>query len=298
MIITRIKGGIGNQLFIYAASRRLALKNNTELVLDHVSGFTYDKDFQRHYQLDHFNINARKATASERLEPFSRIRRYIKRLRNKKLPFEQRCYIQQEGTGFEAKLLNLCPKDKVYLEGYWQSEDHFKDVALQIKEELYINPPNDLKNLAMLGKIQSKVALAIHFRFFDNSITGSNIKIQNNIKTSIDYYKKAITKMNEHFPNAHCFIFSDQPQKVADYLTLEQQKMTIVDHNNSDKMAYADLWLMSHCQHFIIAKSTFSWWGAWLSNNKKKIIIAPKIDENPVSSWANKFLLPEEWIKI
>ena len=74
--------------------------------------------------------------------------------------------------------------------------------------------------------------------------------------------------------------------------------MTIVDINQSDKMAYADLWLMSNCKHFIIAKSTFSWWGAWLSNNKKKIIIAPKIDKNSLNFWGNKYLLPENWIKI
>tara|TARA_B100001093_G_scaffold132296_1_gene124852 strand:- start:15947 stop:16843 length:897 start_codon:yes stop_codon:yes gene_type:complete len=298
MIISRIFGGLGNQLFIYAALKRLALKNNIELVLDHVSGFAYDKDFQRHYQLDHFNISSRKATASERLEPFSRIRRYIKRYRNKELSFEKKSYIQQEGTGFEPKLLNFQPKGKVYIEGYWQCENHFKDIEPQIREELCIYPPNDPKNLAMLGKIKSKVAVAIHFRFFNNSIIRSNTKIKDSCNTSIDYYKKAIKKMNESFTNAHYFVFSDQAKKVANYLNLDQKKMTIVDHNQSDKMAYADLWLMSNCQHFIIGKSTFSWWGAWISNNKKKIIIAPKTDENLLNFRGDKYLFPEKWIKI
>ena len=111
MIISRIKGGIGNQLFIYAASKRLALKNNVELVLDTVSGFKYDKDFQRHYQLDHFNISARKATAIERLEPFSRIRRYIKRNLNRKFSFDKRSFIEEEGLNFEAQLPNVLPED-------------------------------------------------------------------------------------------------------------------------------------------------------------------------------------------
>lgn len=298
MIISRIFGGIGNQLFIYAASKRLALKNNIELVIDHISGFSYDKDFKRHYQLDHFNIKSRKATASERLEPFSRIRKYIKRYRNKKLAFEQRSYIQQEGIGFEPKLLNFQPSGKVYLEGYWQSENYFKDVEQKIKKELHIDPPKDKKNLAIFRKIKGKVSVAIHFRFFDDSIIRSNIKIKDNFNTSIDYYKKAITKMNKHFTNAHYFVFSDQTKKITNYLNLDPSKMTIVDINQSDKMAYADLWLMSNCKHFIIAKSTFSWWGAWLSNNKKKIIIAPKIDKNSLNFWGNKYLLPENWIKI
>lgn len=298
MIISRIKGGIGNQLFIYSAARRLSLVNNIELVIDHVSGFTYDKDFQRHYQLDHFNISSRKATTFERLEPFSRIRRYIKRYRNKKLAFEHRNYIQLEDTGFEPRLLNLQPKGKVYLEGYWQSENYFKDVEQQIKDELYINPPKDFKNLEMLEKIKGKVSIAIHFRFFDNSIVRSNIKIKNSFNTSIEYYKKAIIKMNEYLPNAHYFVFSDQPEKIENYINLDTKKMTIIDHNQCDEMAYADLWLMSNCQHFIIAKSTFSWWGAWLSSNKKKIIIAPKIDENSSNFWGNDYLLPKKWIKI
>ena len=79
-IIPRIFGGLGNQLFCYAAARRLALVNHAELVIDDVSGFAFDEVYQRHYQLDHFNIPCRKATAAERLEPFSRVQRYLKRL--------------------------------------------------------------------------------------------------------------------------------------------------------------------------------------------------------------------------
>jgi len=297
-IIIRIKGGIGNQLFMYAASRRLALKNNIELVIDNVSGFDYDKVYKRNYQLKYFNIACRTATSAERLEPFSRVRRYLKRSWNKKLPFEQRNYIQEDGINFESQLLNLRPSKKIYLEGYFQTENFFKDIESQIREDLCIHPPDDDKNLSMLKKIQDTVAVAIHVRFFDKSLITSNQNLQNFSNTSINYYKRAISKMNEHLPNAHYFIFSNQIQKVINFLPLDQKQMTIIDHNRSDSMAHADLWLMSHCQHFIIAKSTFSWWGAWLSNNKKKIIIAPKIDENPVSSWANKFLLPEEWIKI
>ena len=125
-IITRIVGGLGNQLFIYAAARRLALVNHAELVLDDVSGFVRDHDYKRQCQLDHFKITCRKATAAERLEPFSRVSRYLKRRWNQSLPFAQRTYLVQEGMDYEPRLLQLKPQGTLYLEGYWQSEKYFK----------------------------------------------------------------------------------------------------------------------------------------------------------------------------
>lgn len=298
MIIPRITGGIGNQLFIYAAARRLAMKNDTDLVLDSVSGFSYDKDYNRHYQLDHFNISARKATAIERLEPFSRVRRFLKRSWNKKLYIDKRNYIEEEGFNFHSQLLNLRLRNKVYLEGYFQSEKFFKDCEKQIKQDLLIDPPKDIKNINLFNIIKNKTSVAIHIRFFDSSIIKSNTNLQNTSNTSIDYYEKAILKIDEHVPNAHYFIFSDQPKNITNYLKIDNKQMTVINHNNSDTMAYADLWLMSHCKHFIIAKSTFSWWGAWLSNNNSKIIIAPKISQNKCHYWSNETLLPESWIKL
>ena len=74
-IIARIKGGLGNQLFCYAAARRLALANNVELVIDDVTGFARDRQYGRQYALDHLHIPVRKATPAERLELFQRYRR-------------------------------------------------------------------------------------------------------------------------------------------------------------------------------------------------------------------------------
>ena len=142
-IITRIRGGIGNQLFCYAAARRLALVNNAELVIDDVSGFVRDHDYKRDYQLDHFSIPCRKATAGERLEPFSRVRCYLKRSFNRNRPFQERSYIQQEGIDFNSRLLKVDPCGTIYLEGYWQSEDYFKDVEGAIRADLEITPPTE-----------------------------------------------------------------------------------------------------------------------------------------------------------
>lgn len=297
-VIIRIFGGIGNQLFIYAAARRLALQNNTELVLDDTSGFTHDHQYKRHYQLDHFKIPCRKATVAERLEPFARARRYLKRRWNARCPFDQRSYIQQEGIDFDPRLLILHPKGRLYLEGYWQSEGYFKDVEPQIREDLRITPPPDEQNQQMAERIWNSPAVAIHFRFFDepSQAFGGSIATNNTLG---DYYQRAIAAMEQRIPGAHYFIFSDQPEAARARIPLPNERITLVTHNQGDEYAYADLWLMTQCQHFIIANSTFSWWGAWLAKNPTKTVIAPGFEKRSgVSSWGFEGLLPVEWVKL
>jgi len=160
-VISRVFGGLGNQPFIYAAARRLALANNAELVIDATSGFVYDYEYQRHYQLDHFNIPCRKATAAERLEPLARARRHLKRRWNLRRPFEKRSYLQQEGIDFDPRLLSLRPKGRLYLEGYWQSEGYFKDVEQQIRDDLRITPPSDLQNQQMAQRIRNALTCPV-----------------------------------------------------------------------------------------------------------------------------------------
>ena len=96
-VITRIRGGLGNQLFCYAAARRLAVINDAELVIDDVTGFIRDQEYRRKYHLDVFNIPARKASPSERMEPFERIRRGIAKFMSSRKTFERKGYIVQEG---------------------------------------------------------------------------------------------------------------------------------------------------------------------------------------------------------
>jgi hypothetical protein len=294
-IIPRILGGLGNQLFCYAAARRLALVNNAELVIDDVSGFAYDTDYQRQYQLVHFNIPCRKATAAERLEPLQRVRRYLKRRWNQHLPFAQRGYLVQEGIDFDPRLLLFKPLGTTYLEGYWQSETYFKDVEDTIRADLQIIPPTNAANLAMATRMRDCLAVAVHLRFFDTPTTGGINNAPGN------YYVRAVETMERIAPAAHYFIFSDQPVAARTRIPLPDARVTLVAHNLGDEQAYADLWLMTQCQHFIIANSTFSWWGAWLAVHTDKQIIAPgfkNMDAERVSSWGFKGLLPGEWIKL
>lgn len=294
-LIPRLFGGLGNQLFIYAASRRLALVNNAELVLDDVSGFVYDTAYQRHYQLDHFNIPCRKATAVERLQPFARVRRYLARRWNQRKPFAQRAYLLQEGIDYDPHLLLFKPQGTVYLEGYWQSEAYFKDIEGTIRQDLQITPPTDAANLGMASQIRHCTAVAVHVRFFDEPHA---VGINN---APDDYYSRAVNTMEQLVSNAHYFIFSDQPEAARTLIPLPDDRLTQVTHNQGDEQAYADLWLMTQCQHFIIANSTFSWWGAWLAASTNKRVIAPGFEmrsKGRVAAWGFKGLLPDAWLKL
>ena len=271
----------------------MALVNNAELVLDDVSGFTYDDVYHRHYQLAHFNIPCREATPIERLEPFSRVRRYLKRTLNQLLPISQRAYLVQEVIDFDPSLLHLKPHGTVYLEGYWQSEDYFKDVEDTLRQDLQIKPPTDVTNLAISIQIGACIAVAVHVRFFDEPYaTGMN-------NAPCDYYNRAIEMMEHLVPSAHYFIFSDQPEAARARIPLPDVRVTLVAHNQGDENAFADLWLMTQCHHFIIANSTFSWWGAWLARHPGKHVIAPGfVTRQGKMWWGFSGLLPSEWIKV
>lgn len=292
-VIVRISGGIGNQLFSYSAIRRLSIVNETELVIDNITGFTLDHQYKRKYQLDHFHIPCRKATLAEQMEPLSRMRRMFKRKLNLLRPFVKRTYIQQEGLDFDPRLLSIKPQGTTYVEGYWQSEEYFKDVASIIRQELQIKPPIDAINLEMAEKIRCCNAVAIHVRFFDQpQIYGLN-------NAPVDYYTRAVALMESLVHSAHYIIFSDLPDAARARIPLPDARVTVVTHNQGDELAYADLWLMTQCKHFIIANSTFSWWGAWLSKSKDKIVIAPgNIINAEVMKWGFKGLLPNNWVKL
>jgi hypothetical protein len=292
IIVVRLFGGLGNQLFSYSAARRLALVSDGELVIDHITGFQRDKLYRRSYQLDHFHIPCRLASPKERLEPLSRLRRRLLRGWNSLLPFSSRNYIFQSGVDYDPRLIMFQPKGNIYIEGYWQSEQYFRDAESQIRNDLLIHPPCDAVNLDVSKKIQKcSAAVAVHVRFFDVPSNNAQALSANNASSS--YYNRAIKAVEAHVKDPHYFVFSDRPEAARTRIPISDERMTLVTHNQSDKDAYADLWLMSQCQHFIIANSTFSWWSAWLAQNPEKLILAPKFQKRDGRcSWGFAGLLP------
>ena len=293
-VVLRVFGGLGNQLFCYAAARRLSVINKAILLIDDISGFKYDHLYERHFQLDHFNILSKKASYRYRFEPFSKLRRYVYRKFNSLLPFLSRSFIHQEFIEFDERLLSVKVDKLTYIEGYWQSEKYFKDIEDIIRKDLEIIPPKDKVNQEIKSQIDQSNSIALHVRYFDNSSTKES---SNNM--SKDYYNRAIQFIDSLYPDAHYFLFSDDPMSAMKVVPLSNDRVTCVSHNAGDANAYADLWLMASCKHFIIANSTFSWWGAWLSKNSKKCVITPNLSYSKnVVSWGFDGLIPDDWIKM
>jgi hypothetical protein len=291
-IVACIKGGLGNQLFIYAAAKRLAVFNQAELVLDTVSGFERDHRYKRSYMLGDFAITARQADGSERLAPFGRYRRAINRRFYKFLPFNRREFLEQEISGFDERLLHHHFNGCLYFEGYWQSERYFCDISDEIKRE-FVLLPTILPD--KIGLTFGANAVALHVRWFDPE--GTNQKHN----APEEYYTKAIALIESKVNNPHYYLFSDNPPLAAQKIAgLTDREITVIDSKLNHGNDLIDFKLMSGCSHFIIANSTFSWWAAWLAANPSKMVIAPdlKIAKGGVTSWGFDGLIPERWILI
>ena len=284
-------GGIGNQLFIYAASRRLALKNNAELIIDDQSGCSGDHKYKRKYELDCFNFNVQKISTLKKNHLYQRLSRNYLKILNKFIILNLKSYLKEKSSIFDQRILSLKLKNNVYLDGYWQSEDYFRDIEDILRNDLVFKTPSDRRNERIKKMIKESNSVAVHYRFFDIDDASS---MANNLAPN--YYSNAISEIEKIGNDHHYFIFSEDPSRVKLDKIFNKKKFTIIRGNSS---AYIDLWLMSMCKNFIIANSTFSWWGAWLSDYPQKIIIAPDpLSLSKDNHWRSENLLPKSWIKV
>lgn len=297
-IIVRVKGGLGNQLFHYAFAKRLSIYNNCKLVIDNITSFKkYDYIYNRKYSLDNFLINDKLADKSERLEPFEKIRRNILTYYSKFKSFENKLIYNSEFLEFDKRFLNLIIKKSIILDGNWQSEYYFKDIEDVIRKNLLFRNYEILKNNKYFKGIKFKNSVGIHLR----SHGYKNPVIDSQFNADKEYYSKSIEYIKQRIQDPHFYIFSDDRTNIKEFINLFDISYTLVKNKDSYKDPIIDFFLLSNCKYFIIAASTFSWWAAWLSKNKDKIVISPNVIQtkmNKTSAWGFKGLIPKEWIVI
>ncbi len=269
MIIVRLIGGLGNQLFQYAMARHVAEIHRALLKID-VSEFEIYKLHE--YSLQHFGILENLASAEE-------------------LCAVQ--YLKEKHFHFDGDFKAI--GDNVLLKGYWQTEKYFREIADTIRNECVVKKPLDSENLRVAQCIDASNAVAVHIRRCDYLPATYGDQIIESLP--LEYYLRAIAMLSRVEKDLHFFIFSDDPEWVKENVRLEYP-IVYVAHNTA-ATNYEDLRLMSLCKHNIIANSSFSWWGAWLNKNPNKRVYAPKQWFNAnVRNLDSKDLIPESWIKI
>ena len=295
-VIVRLQGGLGNQLFQYAAAQRLAVKNGVPLKLDATSGFQRDY-YQRSYSLRHFFIKEDFAgTRDCLLGRLGRIRYRIYCRLNRPWPSEGSSYVPELSKRADPSVLDLRVNRAVYLDGFWQSEAYFRDIEDRLREELRFRGPHSQENVDMARSIQESPSVCVHIRQLHGiPRTAKPVPLDPQDPRSnfvdTDYYDKAVQVLLRTVNDPHFFVFSDCPEWTRKNVRFDHPT-TFVDHNDSER-DYEDMWLMSGCKHFIIGNSTFSWWGAWLGSFKDKIVIAPSKGFSNTTD-----MMPRRWIVI
>lgn len=275
MIIATIRGGLGNQLFMYAYARCLSIKYRAPLFLDVYTGFRRDY-FGRQCGLSHFHTKGQYMSAPYILT-FCHIIKKVALGLYKQIPYEKRRLIIEEGASydFDPRLLTAKPRKKLYLFGYWQNEKYFRQIAPVIREELKIVTPHDPANIQLAAIIKRSNAVCLHYRRHDRVHNRKSRKtVQSGSILTLDYYAEAMKRISRNLSDPHFFCFSDYPEWLEQNLKTDFP-ITFVTNNKGDEKSYEDFWLMTLCKHFIIANSTFSWWAAWLGSYAGKRVLAP-----------------------
>jgi hypothetical protein len=273
MTLLTLNGGLGNQLFQYALGRRIAHDRQEPLLLD-ISEFSQNLigKTPRTYRLQHFNIQANIATPHD-MQDFTDPRLYkrIQRRILRQFAPQWASYSVYERETFVYDASILAKKGNVRLLGYWQHPQYFAPITQTLLQELQvITPPSD-QNRTLLETIKQVNAVALHIRRGDY-VTNAHTNQFHGV-APLAYYHQAVTQLAQAVMNPHIFVFSDDMAWAREHLHLAHP-ITFVDHNTPET-DYEDLRLMAHCQHHIIANSSFSWWGAWLAQHPQQCVFAP-----------------------
>lgn len=289
MIVSRMDGGLGNQMFQYAFGLYLAQRHHTQLWLDISS---YDQGPQHGYLLDRFQIES--DALPERL--MSRVpRRYrkgraswIDRLADT-FQLGNLARYKQTRFGFETESLQV--PDNRYLVGYWQSEKYFPGLRDALLQHFQFRDPAGEKSHRIAEKILSSNSAAIHVRRGDY-LKGAAASLYQNL--DLGYYRSRLEDWAASKSDVQVFVFSNDMEWCRKNLHLPWP-VHWVDHNGTDT-AHEDVWLMSQAACNVIANSTLSWWAAWLNRRRERVVYAPPVWFRK-ESMDEEHLLPREWIR-
>lgn len=278
MIITRLMGGLGNQMFQYAAGLRLAKRLGTRVCVDLSWLNSQDKlgvITKRDYELGIFGIKPMNDSLWLKL----------------RLKAQRPILFKDSGMRYNPDFKKL--RGNVILEGFWQSVKYFEGAEEDIFAVFRFPETISVQNRRVLKTIEDWASVSVHVRRGDYANDPQTKKFHG--LQPLDYFQKASALIKKRVDSPHFFVFSDDPEWCRKNLKLGA-KTTFVTGNTGAK-SYEDMRLMAACKHNIIVNSSFSWWGAWLNQSPNKIVIAPR------KWWHEKTLnssdvIPEDWVTL
>ncbi|MEO8587735.1 MAG: alpha-1,2-fucosyltransferase [Flavobacteriales bacterium] len=292
-VVVKVNGGLGNQMFQYALGRKLAITRGAELYLD-LSFFDLPAGVHtsRPFELDVFNVEFQRAPEAM-LRSFERIRSSRPRMVLQRIApgLSPLRLFHERGFPFDPAVFDMVAD--TYLDGHWQSEQYFNDVNEVIREDFTFVHPADQEVQRTLDRIGACNAVSLHIRRGDYVTHGPAGQFHG--VCGVDYYARAVAFLRERVEAPSLFIFSDDLAWAREHLHFDLP-MTFVDAG-AEIGNWNDMRSMSHCEHHIIANSSFSWWGAWLNPDPDKIVVAPArwFLDNAIDS---RDLVPTSWITL
>jgi hypothetical protein len=259
MIVTKLVGGLGNQMFQYSVARSISIRTNTELYIDNA-------EFKRYtvhpYTLNNFNITENIWHDTKHISTY-----------------------KEKAFNYDESVKNI--NTDIRLMGYWQTERYFTDIRdVLLKDFTLKTPLTDIANTDILNKINKTNSVSVHFR------RGDYINHENYVSLNMDYYHTAIRQ----YDNPTLFVFSDDIDWVKSNFNSEHETHYI-DFNRGK--GWNDLYLTSQCKHNIMANSSFSWWGSWLNTNKKKLVICPtQWFKGANLKFDTIDMIPKDWLRL
>ena len=283
MIIVRLQGGLGNQMFQYATGLALAMRRDVPLKID-LSLMAVDP--KRSYELHRFQIDTPLTSTWDRW----RIGQSIRPERRWLAAMMGFRYVRDREQGYDESIRHA--GRQVLLDGYWQSGKYFAGLEPVLRRRFTFRDAPDADNAAMLRTIAAGPSVAVHVRrgdYVSDPQTAATLR-----PCGVEYYRWAFENMAAAAAGTRYFVFSDDPDWARQNVH-PPGETTYVSHNTG-RQDHEDFRLMKHCRHFIIANSSFSWWAAWLGEALDKHVIAPRPwFATPHGSEAD--LVPLSWIR-
>lgn len=290
MIVLILAGGLGNQMFEYAAGKAMALRSKTDLVVNNQLGFKRDKVYNRVYSLGHYNVSYKKQKLLTFDFPGGFIVSKLSAKLGRHILFPWYRYVTDNRVA--PQILKDHPNEykNVIMSGTFVFPEYFDDQKEIILNEFSLRQDAALpfEALKCLKKIvESPVPVVALCARIYQEIKNPELR-QSEFYAQSEYYNKALDYMKENIGKFKLLIFSQAKDWVKENVNLENIDYEFVNVSTTDRDAAFEMYVLSKCHHYIISNSSYYFWGVYLNQDDKKVII-PK-------QWTTGVL--PEWIKI